>query len=168
MVRQFAVDGEIDRAEAEATAVQGAVRLATTRVDLYLKVSEFDVAGHYVVVSSDHGLWEFHPIGSIVRRTRAKPRRWKNRVNEERLMGERAGRRVDVLYVLYTAPLMRVHIPCMTLNTNGCMWFDVLSSSPKTWRIATTSTTTSTTIIWYLQTPRLPVLCYLSQPSFRP
>lgn len=40
MVRQFAVDGEIDRSEAEAAAVGGAVRLATARVDMYLTVSE--------------------------------------------------------------------------------------------------------------------------------
>ncbi|CAM9244707.1 unnamed protein product, partial [Ectocarpus sp. 13 AM-2016] len=36
MVRQFAVDGEITRSEAEAAAVGGAVRLTTTRVDMYL------------------------------------------------------------------------------------------------------------------------------------
>ncbi|CAM9441311.1 unnamed protein product [Ectocarpus sp. 4 AP-2014] len=36
MVRQFAVDGEISRCEAEAAAVGGAVRLTTTRVDMYL------------------------------------------------------------------------------------------------------------------------------------
>lgn len=40
MVTQYAVDGEIDRSEAEAAAVQSAVRLATTRVDMYLTVRE--------------------------------------------------------------------------------------------------------------------------------
>lgn len=40
MVRQFAVDGEITRCEAEGAAVGGAVRLATTRADMYLTVRE--------------------------------------------------------------------------------------------------------------------------------
>lgn len=39
MVRQFAVDEEIERSEAEAAVVGGAVRLAKTRVDMYLAVS---------------------------------------------------------------------------------------------------------------------------------
>lgn len=43
MVRQFAVDEEIERSEAEAVAVGGVVRLAVTRVDMYLAVSE---SGH--------------------------------------------------------------------------------------------------------------------------
>lgn len=38
MVRQFAVDGEIERSEAEGAAVGAAVRLATARVDMYLTV----------------------------------------------------------------------------------------------------------------------------------
>lgn len=38
MVKQFAVDSEIKRAEAEAAVVQGAVRMASARVDMYLMV----------------------------------------------------------------------------------------------------------------------------------
>lgn len=38
MIRQFAIDGEIERSEAEAAAIQGVVRLTTTRAEMYLTV----------------------------------------------------------------------------------------------------------------------------------
>lgn len=38
MIRQFAIDREIERSEAEAGAIQRVVRLTTTRVEMYMTV----------------------------------------------------------------------------------------------------------------------------------